>query len=66
MPENSPVARMKKAIIRDDPNMPIGSAIAIAQKKTGLAYATGKPPMGKPSPASRMSKALKKKKKPPK
>jgi len=35
---------MKRAILRSNPKMGEGSAIAIAQKKTGLSYATGKPP----------------------
>lgn len=45
MPEGTPVYRLAHALERK--GMPVGKSIAIAQKKTGLAYQTGKPPKRK-------------------
>lgn len=47
-PVNSKVHKMKEAIMRENPNMPEGRAIAISQAKTHQSYATGKklPPKG--------------------
>lgn len=45
MPAGTPVDRMYRALLRD--GMDEGTAARIAQSKTGLALATGKPPKGK-------------------
>lgn len=42
MPKNSPVHKMADAMMRR--GVPEDEAIATAQKRTGLSYATGKPP----------------------
>lgn len=47
MPVDTPVHKMAKAIERS--GVPEGIAIATAQKKTGMSYATGKPPKSKQS-----------------
>jgi len=44
MPKNSKVGR---CVTKVKKTKPIGSAIAICQKSTGLSYATGKPPKKK-------------------
>ncbi len=46
MPKNSKVGKMYDAMKRE--GMDKGKAARIAQSKTGLALATGKPPMHKP------------------
>jgi hypothetical protein len=51
MPEGTRVAKIKDALMGK--GFPVGPAIAIAQKKTGLSYATGKPPKSKPKKRSK-------------
>ena len=45
MPRGTPVEKMYSGMVRE--GMDKGKAARIAQKKTGLALATGKPPKGK-------------------
>jgi hypothetical protein len=45
MPKNTPVHRMAKAMERR--GVPVSEAIATAQKRTGMSYATGKRPKTK-------------------
>lgn len=45
MPKGTPVEKMYSAMVRE--GMDKGRAARIAQSKTGLALATGKPPKGK-------------------
>lgn len=50
MPKSSRVHHVKEAIQRENPKMPEGRAIAIAQGTTHQSYATGKPLPSKPAP----------------
>jgi prolyl-tRNA editing enzyme YbaK/EbsC (Cys-tRNA(Pro) deacylase) len=58
MPEGTPVDRVYKALLREGKDK--GTAARIAQSKTHLALATGKPP--KHGKLKRLQKALKKRK----
>lgn len=48
MPKGTKVSNLKEAIMRDNPGMSVGRAIAIAQSRSHQSYATGKklPPKG--------------------
>jgi hypothetical protein len=45
MPTNTKVHKMAKAMEKE--GVPVGEAIATAQKRTGKSYATGNPPKSK-------------------
>ena len=49
MPKGTKVHKMADAM--QEKGVPVGKAIATAQKKTGMSYATGRPPKGKPKPS---------------
>lgn len=55
MPKGTKVEKMFSAMKRE--GMAPGKAAAIAQSKTGLALATGKPPKGKKKAAPKAKKA---------
>ena len=48
MPKGTKVHKMAEAM--QEKGMPVGQAIATAQKNTGMSYATGKPPKSKAEP----------------